>query len=139
MLQHSLALEVEHGIDDVLERFWTGDAAALGDVPDGKDRGLGLLCEPHQPCGALTHLANVSRRALEIGSEDRLDRIDDDRIQLLGSGSGDDRLEERLIQQSDVLGGPVQSFRAQLYLERRLLSGDIQGGVAELLKPTSDL
>src|SRR6266550_3301138 len=47
VLQHSLAFEVEHGIDDVLERLGTSDAAALGDVANGEYRCLRLLGEAH--------------------------------------------------------------------------------------------
>ena len=66
MIERVLALEVEHRVDDVLERLRAGDAAALGDVADDEHRGAALLREAHQPRGALAHLPDVARRALEI-------------------------------------------------------------------------
>src|SRR3982751_1037457 len=108
MLEHALALEVQHGIDDVLECFRSSDAATFGDVSDGKDRGLGLLCESHQARGAFAHLSDVSRRAFQIRCKDRLDRIDYDRVELLGARGGDDRFEQGLVEQGDVFSRCVK-------------------------------
>src|SRR5206468_7193251 len=66
VLQHSLALEVQDRVDDVLERLRSGDAATLGDVADRKHRRFRLLCEAHQTRGALADLSDVAGRALEI-------------------------------------------------------------------------
>ena len=77
MIERALALEVQHRVDDVLERLRTGDAAALRDVPDDEHRGAALLGVAHQPRGAFAHLSDVARRALEIAREDRLNRVDD--------------------------------------------------------------
>src|SRR5690349_4756043 len=79
MIQGALALEVQNGIDDVLEGLRSGDATALCHVPDDKDGRCAFLRKAHQPRGTLPNLADVARRALEIGGEDRLNRIDDPR------------------------------------------------------------
>ena len=72
MLQHSFALEIENGVDDVLERLGAGDAAAFGDVPNGEHRCLRLLGEAHQARGAFPHLADVAGRAFEVARENGL-------------------------------------------------------------------
>ena len=94
VVEHAFALEVEHRVDDVLERLRSGDSAALRDVADDEDRGAGFLREAHQSRGALAHLPDVAGRALEIAGEDRLDRIDDERVGPLRAGGGEDRLED---------------------------------------------
>src|SRR5438876_335390 len=45
MLEHPFSLEVQHRIDDVLERLGAGYTAAFGDVADREHGGLGLLGE----------------------------------------------------------------------------------------------
>ena len=66
VVERVLALEVEHRVDDVLERLRPRDAAALRDVPDDEHRGAALLGEPHEARGALAHLPDVARRAFEV-------------------------------------------------------------------------
>jgi hypothetical protein len=36
----ALTFEVQHGVDDVLERFGTGEAAVFSDVPDQEGRNV---------------------------------------------------------------------------------------------------
>ena len=72
-----LAFEVEHGVDDVLERLRPGEVAVLRDVADEKRRDV------------LPLAANISRvadsrtwpmlpgRRLDLQREHGLDRIDD--------------------------------------------------------------
>ena len=103
VIEHALALEVQHRVDDVLERLGTGDAPALGDVANGEHRRLRFLREAHQSRGALPHLPDVSRRALEIAREDRLDRVDEHRLRAQRRARREDRLELRLRDQLHVL------------------------------------
>ena len=73
-----LALEIEHRVDDVLERLRAGEIAVLRDVADEKGRDvLPLRGEQQLRCG-LAHLADAAGRRLELEREDGLDRIDDD-------------------------------------------------------------
>src|SRR3954470_12601624 len=139
MLEHALALEVQHGIDDVLEGFRSSDAATLGDVSDCKDCRLGLLSEAHETRGAFAHLSDVSRRTFQIRCENRLDRVDDDRVELLGARGGDDRFQQSLVEQGDVFSRCVQPFGAELHLERGFLARHIERRVPEVLEPARDL
>ena len=56
-----LALEVEHGVDDVLERLRPGQAAVLGDVADQEDRDAAALGQEQQLRRDLAHLADAAR------------------------------------------------------------------------------
>ena len=114
-----VALEVQHRVDDVLERLRAGDAAALRDVPDDEHRGAGLLREAHESRGALAHLADVARRAFEVAGEDGLDGVDDQH----GRASRLPRWREPSravvsLSSVDVAGAVAKSVGAQLDLQR---------------------
>ena len=56
-----VALEGEHGVDDMLEHAWTGEPALLGDMThqhDGQITGFG---DSHQAGGTLTNLRHRPR------------------------------------------------------------------------------
>ena len=55
----ALALEIEHGVDHVLEHARAGDQAFLGDVADQHDREAAPLGEADQLGRAAAHLATV--------------------------------------------------------------------------------
>src|SRR5687768_10694311 len=86
MIDAVLALEVEHGVHDVLERLWPRDAAAFRDVSDDEDGRAALLGESHEPRGALANLPDVSRRALQITGEQGLDGVHDEHVRAMRLG-----------------------------------------------------
>ena len=59
----ALALEVDDGVDQVLERLRAGDRAVLGDVADEDHRDPVALREIHQPQRRLADLADAPGRA----------------------------------------------------------------------------
>src|SRR5260370_38366060 len=73
----TLTLEVEDGIDDVLEHTRARDGPFLIDVTDQEDRDVAALREQHQASGAFAHLAHASRRRGYATQEDGLDGVDD--------------------------------------------------------------
>src|SRR5437763_12159297 len=77
MVEGGLALEIEHRVDDVLERLRSRDPAGFSDVPNDEDRRSTRLREAHQARGTLAHLTDIARTSPEIGRENRLNRIDD--------------------------------------------------------------
>ena len=133
MLQHPLALEIQNRIDDVLERLRAGNAAAFGDVADREHSGLCFLREAHKTRGALPYLADISGRAFEIRSEDRLNGIDYYRIELLRARSGDDRFEQSFVQERHVFRGCMQTLGSELYLQRGFFARDVERRVTQLL------
>ena len=72
-----LALEVQHGVDQMLERLGPGQGAVLGHVADEDDRDAVLLGQLHQPQRALANLADAAGRAFELVDGHGLDRVDD--------------------------------------------------------------
>ena len=53
----AVAVERQHGVDEVLERPRSGEPAVLGDVPDEQRRDAERLRVAHEPAGTLAHLA----------------------------------------------------------------------------------
>src|SRR2546423_1130642 len=139
MLQHSFALEVQHGVDDVLQGLGAGDPTAFGHVADRENGGLRFFRETHQPRGALSHLSHVSRRTLEIAGEYRLDGIDDYRVETLRAGSGKNCLEQSLIEEGNIFCRPVKPFGTELHLKGGLFTGHVQRRVTHLLELSRDL
>ena len=74
----ALALEIEHGIDHVLDHARARDGAFLGDVADKDQRRAGLLRPAHQLLRAGPHLRDRAGRRFQRVGPDRLDRVDDD-------------------------------------------------------------
>ena len=71
-----LALEVQHGVDQVLEQARAGDGALLGDVADDDHRRTGRLGKAHELRGAFAQLRYRTGGGLGGRRLHRLDRID---------------------------------------------------------------
>ena len=91
-----LPFEVEHRVDDVLERLRPGEAAVLRDVADEEGRDVLPLGRKQQLRRRLAHLADAAGRRLELQREDRLDRVDDDERRLEPGDLLEDALEAGL-------------------------------------------
>ena len=72
-----LAFEVEHRVDDVLERLRAGEVAVLRDVADQERRDVVALRGEQELRRRFAHLADAAGRRLELQREHRLHRIDD--------------------------------------------------------------
>ena len=88
-----VALEVEDGVDDVLEHARAGDRAFLRHVADEDDDDVALLREPRQLRRAFAHLRDAARRRGQRFGVRGLDRVDDDDFRRLGGDGRDDRFE----------------------------------------------
>ena len=139
MIERGFPLEVEHGVDDVLERLRSRNTPALGDVPDEQYRGPRFLGEPHQPGGALAHLADVAGSALELFSVSRLHRVEEDDARFQLRGVMQNGFEARLAEDVDAPCILLQAIGAQPQLVRRLLARDIQRHNALALEPCGAL
>ena len=67
----SLALERQHGVDEVLERLRSGEPPLLGDVADEDDRDALALRELRQPQRRFAHLPDAARRSVELARPSR--------------------------------------------------------------------
>ena len=79
-----VALEIEDGVDDVLQHAGAGDRALLRHVPDEDHDDPALLGEPRELRGALADLRDAPGgrgQRLGVGG---LDRVDDDDLGLFG-------------------------------------------------------
>ena len=86
----ALALEVEHGVDHVLDHARAGDLALLGDVADQDHRDAAALGEGGELVRAGADLGDRARRALDVVDPHGLDRVDDGELRRLGLERGQD-------------------------------------------------
>ena len=107
-----MAFEVQDGVHQVLENPRARDLSSLGDVSHQDDRKPAGLGQTHQAGGTLTNLCHASRRRGQVGSEEGLDRVDDDQagIDLLDSSL--DGLQAGLGQEQDAPGTGPRPWRA---------------------------
>ena len=75
----AVALELQHGVDQVLEHPRPGDRAVLGDVADQHDGDVVAFGQPQQAVGRFAHLGDAARRRRQVGGVQRLHRVDDAR------------------------------------------------------------
>src|SRR5437899_3709808 len=122
----TLAFEVEHGVDDVLQHARPGDGALLVHVTDQEDRDVAALGEQHQASGAFPHLADAARRRGDAAHEDCLDGVDDRHHRPRLFEVLDDAVEVVFGQHYQPFALDAQPLRAQLQLLDRLFARDIQ-------------
>ena len=91
-----IALEIQHGVDHVLEHARTRERALLRHVTDEQRRHVVRLREAHELRGALAHLAHGARRRLQLLAEQRLDRIDREHAEPFAGHASQDRLDAGL-------------------------------------------
>jgi hypothetical protein len=125
----ALALEGEHGIDEVLQCLRPRDRAVFRDVADEDDRDSLRLGELHQAQGSAADLADAPRRAVEIVDRRGLDRVDDEERGRLREGDLGDPVDRRLGKDPDPGRRPVkqaESLGAETDLGDRFLAGRVQ-------------
>ena len=124
----SLALEVEHGIDHVLEHPRAGDQPLLGHMPDQHHDKAAPLRQPDQLLRGAAHLANGSGRAVERVEIHRLNRVDHDKVgRAAVIEGGDDIADTARRGEPDRAIGDAEPVGAQPNLVDRLLAGDVSG------------
>ncbi|MNM56652.1 hypothetical protein D3C81_678290 [compost metagenome] len=134
-----LALEIQHGVDHVLEYPRAGQRAFLGHVADQEDRRAALLGVAHQQRRAFAHLGHAAGCRLQLLGENGLDRVDHHDPRFLDAGRGDDGLDAGFGHHLELVLGQAQAPGAHGHLLLRLLAGDIQrrhahGNVAQGLQ-----
>ena len=128
----AVALEVEHGIDHVLDDLWPGDLSVLGHVADeqhGAARHLGITDERLRR-GA--HLADGAGRGVERVGPKRLDGIDDDEIGRRVSSASVARMLERLVSrgEADRRVREAQALGAEPHLRDGFFAGEVDARAA---------
>ena len=87
------AFEVQHGVDDMLERLRPGKAAVFRDMADQERRHVLSFRGKQQLGRGFAHLTDAAGRRLELEREHRLDRVDDDKGRLDARDLFEDPLE----------------------------------------------
>ncbi len=95
----ALAFEVEHGVDDVLERLGSGDVAVLGHVSDEKRRDVVALRGEEKLRRRFAHLADAPRGRLKLQREHRLYGVDDEQARPHAADFFEDALDTGLCEQ----------------------------------------
>ena len=99
-----LALEVDHGVDEVLECLGPGDRTVLRHVTDEDHGDPVTLGEVHQAERRFADLADAPGRPVELVDRGGLDRIDDDHDRALGPRSIHDPADVVLGEDPDAIG-----------------------------------
>ena len=122
----ALPLEVEHGVDDVLQGLGAGDGALLGDVADEEDGRAGGLGLEQEAGGALADLADAAGGGLQRGGVGRLDGVHDHQAGPARGQLGLDLLHGGLGVDQQAVGPQAQPLAAELDLPVRLLARDVE-------------
>jgi hypothetical protein len=117
-LVERLALEVQHRVHQMLEHARPSERAFLGDVADQERREPPALRLRHEARAALTHLGDRARRRFKIRQEDRLDRVDDQRLRLDVVERRLDGVEVGLRPEQQAIAGDAEPIGPQLHLRR---------------------
>ena len=123
----ALALEVEHGVDHVLEHARAGDLAVLGDVADQHHGDAARLAKADQLVGGGAHLGDRAGRAVERVDPHGLDRIDDDQRRAARPSSVVEDVARRWSRLASwtAASAEAEAAGAQADLVDRLLAGDV--------------
>ena len=72
-----ISFKLENGIYNMLQHFWTCNAAFLVNMPDEQDRCMCFLCETENRCRTFSYLGNTSGRGFYVFSGNSLYGVDD--------------------------------------------------------------
>ncbi len=127
----AIALEIEHGIDHMLEHARPGDLSILGDMANEDEGKPALFGRADEFMRAGAHLGDGAGGGIERIDEHGLDGIDDDDVRCLATidtrqnfahrGGGGEL--QRCIAEA-------QTLTAQLNLRERFLARDVEDGVS---------
>ncbi len=122
----AVALEIQHGVDHVLQHARAGDHAFLGHVTDEQHRRSGSLGETHQRRGGFAQLRDGSRGRIARLACHGLDGIDDRDAGFHAFGLGDHSLHRGLGDQRRNAGLQPEAARTYPHLLEGLFTGCIE-------------
>jgi hypothetical protein len=126
----ALALEVEHGVDHVLDHARAGDLALLGDVADQHHRDAAPLGEGDELVGGGADLGDRAGGAVDMVGPHGLDRVDDRQRRALGLERGEDVAQAGLGGEAQRRVGEAEALGAHPDLGGGLLARDVDHAVA---------
>jgi hypothetical protein len=122
----AFALELEHDVDQVLERLGPGDRAVLGDVTDEDRRRAGGLGVRHEARRALAHLRQRAGDRIELPGVHGLDRVEREHRRLERACVVQHLVDVGLGDQREPRIGGAEPARAHRHLRDRLLARRVQ-------------
>ena len=125
-----VALEIQHGVYDVLQHPRPGEGAFLGHMADQNHANPRLLGHPGELGGAFAHLGHRARRRLEGLRIHGLDRVDHRHPGLFPVQGGEDFFQADFGEQLHLPGINLEAAGAQRDLLAGLLAGHIQHRMA---------
>ena len=129
----AFALEIEHGVDHVLDHARAGDLALLGDMADQDDGRAGRFGIADQRLGGGANLGDGARRRIGRVGPQRLDRIENDQVGPPAVGNRRQYvLDIGFRRQFNRRTGDAEPLRAKPDLRYRLFAGNINDAVALL-------
>ena len=135
------ALEIEHGVDHMLDHAGAGDLAFLGDVADQNDRDADPLGKAGEFMCRSADLGDRTGGAVDIVGPHGLDRIDDGERRALGLERGEDVAQVGFGGELNRRVGEAKALRPHAHLGRgffpgnvyrfQTLAGELRGGLQE--------
>ena len=122
----AVPLEVEHGVNEVLEGARTGDRAFLVHMADQKDRAPAGLGVDHERGGRLADLRHGPGRSADLGGVNALDRVEDQQTGAKPPGGLEDARDRGLAVEDQVVRVEPQPVAPELELLLGLLAADIE-------------
>src|SRR6476620_8082825 len=108
-------------------------------MPDDEYSRPCFFCKTHQTRRAFAYLPHTSGRALEIGREDGLYGIDDERRWTEPCRGCNNRLEKSFAEYQDIVSAVVETLSAKLYLKRGFLSRNVEGPLYVVFETSGNL
>src|SRR6185436_8439457 len=100
----TIALELEHAVDEMLEHAWAGDRAVLGHVADEERRHVRLLGHTQQARSGLANLGDGAGSRADLRGVERLYGVDHAHLRPLTLERRADGLELGLREDLDLSG-----------------------------------
>ncbi len=124
--RRAVTLEVQHDVDEVLQRPRTGDGAVLGDVADEQHGDAGGLGR-HRECGGDgADLGDAAGDAVDLGGRHGLHRVHDDQRGLHLLDVAERGLQVGLGRQVHLVVGASGALGTQPDLACRLLTREVE-------------
>jgi hypothetical protein len=124
----ALALEVEHGVDDVLEHLGTGQTTVLRDVTNEHGRNVLPLGSEEKLRRRFANLSDAAGRRLELDGEHGLNRVDDHESRTQAGDFLEDALEACFGEQIERWLADAEPITAALDLVLGLFTRGVEDG-----------
>jgi hypothetical protein len=110
----------------MLQQTRSGNGAFFGDMANNENGDVLRLCQRHQLCRALAYLADAAWRRWDFGSDDRLNRIDNNYTRSQFEHMVANEFDSSVRTDVDVLALQPQPIATHAQLAGRFFARDIE-------------